>query len=112
VSETIIAILSRVLEGPRMLDGSVDDIERAAVVDASTDRKFVDVIVIVIVPIVSAIALGIPEQMLYTLLSSTASLLGQAETRHSSAASPIVSPDGVLLVHRHVRSRLSEQLEA
>jgi hypothetical protein len=65
-----------------------------------------------IVRIVSAIASGIPEQMLYTLLSSTASLLGQLETRQLSAASPIVNPEGVVWVHRHVRSRLLEQLEA
>jgi hypothetical protein len=112
VSETILETPLREAVGTTMLDGSVDDIEVAAVVNTVTERWFVDVIVMVIVPIVSAIALDIPEQMLYTLVSSTASLLGQLETRHSSAASPIVNPDEVLWVHRHVRSRSLEHLEA
>jgi hypothetical protein len=112
VSETILRLSDREFEGASMLDGSVDVIRVAAAVDAATDRRFVDVIVMMIVPIVSAIALGIPEQMLYTLLSSTASLLGQLDTKQLSAASPIVSPEGVVWVHRHVRSRLLEQLEA
>ena len=112
VSETISEMLVREFEGTGILGGSVEDIEGAAIVDAVTDKRFVDVIVMVIVPTVSAIALGIPEQMLYTLLSSTASLLGQLESRHSSAASPIVNPTGVLWVHRQARSRLFEQDEA
>jgi hypothetical protein len=112
VSEIILRFSDREFEGASMLDGSVDVIKVAAAVDAATDRRFVDVIVMMIVPIVSAIALGIPEQMLYTLLSSAAFLLGQLDTKQLSAASPIVSPEGVVWVHRHVRSRLLEQLEA
>lgn len=100
MSEVMLRVPVREVEGTRTLDGSVDVI------------KVADVIVMVIVPIVSAIASGIPEQMLYTLFSSTASLLGQLETRQLSAASPIVNPEGVVWVHRHVRSRLLEQLEA
>lgn len=112
VSEIILRLSVREFEGTRMLDGSVDVIRVAAAVDAVSDRRFVDAIVMMIVRIVSAIASGIPEQMLYTLLSSTASLLGQLETKQLSAASPIVNPEGVVWVHRHVRSRLLEQLEA
>ena len=82
VSETILALMSIELEEPRRLGVSVDDVRWARVVDVATDGKAVDVMVTVIVPTVSVIALGIPEQMLYTLISSTASLLGQAETRH------------------------------
>ena len=112
VSEVMLRMSVREVEGTRMLDGSVDVIKVAAVADAVTDRRFGDVIVMVIVPIVSAIASGIPEQTLYTLHSSTASLFGQLETRQPSAASAIVNPEGVVWVHRHVRSRLLEQLEA
>jgi hypothetical protein len=112
VSEVILRMPVREVEGTRTLDGSVDVIKLAAFVDAVTDRRLVGDIVMMIVPIVSAIASGIPEQMLYTLLSSAAFLLGQLETRQLSAASPIVNPEGVVWVHRHVRSRLLEQLEA
>jgi hypothetical protein len=82
VSETILPISLMDVEATRMLDGKVDDIEVAVVLNVVTERKFVDVIVMVIVPTVSATALGIAKQMLYTLLSSTASLLGQFDTRH------------------------------
>jgi hypothetical protein len=112
VSEIILGSSVREFEGTRMLDGSVDVIRVVAAVDPVIERRLVDVIVMMIVRSVSAIALGIPEQMLYTLLSSTASFLGQLDTKQLSAASPIVSPEGVVWVHRHVRSRLPEQLEA
>ena len=82
VSVTIPEMLAREVEGTGMLDGSADDIEGAALVNPVADRRFVDVIVMVIVPAVPAIASGIPEQMVYTLPSSTASLLGQSESRH------------------------------
>jgi hypothetical protein len=74
--------MSTELEEPRRLGVSVDDVGWARAVDVVTDRRAVNDMVTVIVPTVSVIALGIPEQMLYTLISSTASLLGQAETRH------------------------------
>jgi hypothetical protein len=112
VSEIILGMPVGEVEGTRTLDGSVDVIKVAALIDAVTDRRLVDAIVTVIVPIVSVIASGIPEQMLYTLLSSTTSLPGQLEIRQLSAASPIVNPEGVVWVHRHVRSRLLKQLES
>lgn len=82
LSETILERPTPELEEPRMLSGSVDDIELAAAVDALADRRFVDVIVTVMVPAVSAIAFGIAEQMLYTLISSRVSLSGQTDARH------------------------------
>jgi hypothetical protein len=112
VSEIILRMPVGEVEGTRTLDGSVEVIKVVVVVDAVTDRRFVDVIVMVIVRIVSAIASVISEQMLYTLHSCTASLLGQLETRQLSAASAIVNPEGVVWVHRHVRSRLLKQLES
>ena len=111
VAKTIPETLLKDFEGTRVLDGSVDDVKVAVVVHAVTDRGFVDVTVTVIVPIVSGIALGIPEQISNTLLSSTEYFVGQFEIRHSSAASPIVNPDVVVWVHRHVRSRSFRQLE-
>lgn len=69
VSDTIVITLMAEV-GLRMLEGREDVIEIVEVADTGTETTFVVVIVTVRVPIVSAIAPGIPEHILYTLVVS------------------------------------------
>lgn len=95
VSDTIVLILMEEV-GTKMLEGSGDVIELAALVNAESETTFVVVMVTVSVPIVPAIASETPEHMLVTVVALIKLSLGQLESRHRSAASPSVNPEGVL----------------
>ena len=108
---TIEVALAAVVGGA-MVAGSADDAETDVAIVNGVESALRELIVTVIVAMVSATAPETPAHTLYRLVALPSSSLGQSETKHCSAASPMVSPAGVVLRHRQSRLDVLEQIEA